>query len=433
MDPDRWARVKAAYHSALGRDPSERSAFLKQACGDDREILVEVESLLAQASDDSFLERPAWQAGDPGGDEPGPVESAAGYEHPAGPQAEATATRRHPFLWVVWLVTAGVIAGLGYAAWRLPQDVPAFGWSEARRGGLWRVTGVSAAGPAAGKLQPGDILLSLNGDVYVAWSGTLPYRRVLGAGASYRIQVGRGGATVDYALRTDRTRPNRLPDYMIGLAWCAIGLFIGFARPQDGLARLAFAASTLTGLSFLGVVVPMPLYALQPWHVLGYHFFYRFPGEPPRAKGVEDAALAAVPRLGSVPGVWVVDKMAPVCTGSPIRYAAAGRSSWPSARVVVDDHRRSGDARRGGSRRPQISRAHRPRSAPPLPLGSHWGSRGSGTGGGVGRTELCPPESRRRFVASSGIHLELDQPGGERLQRRAPAVRRLCGSQAPGV
>jgi hypothetical protein len=285
MDPDRWARVKAAYHSALGRDPGERSAFLKQACGDDREILVEVESLLAQASGDSFLERPAWQAGDPGGDEPGPVESAAGYEHPAGPQAEATATRRHPFLWVVWLVTAGVIAGLGYAAWRLPQDVPAFGWSEARRGGLWRVTGVSAAGPAAGKLQPGDILLSLNGDVYVAWSGTLPYRRVLGAGASYRIQVRRGGATVDYALRTDRTRPNRLPDYMIGLAWCAIGLFIGFARPQDGLARLAFAASTLTGLSFLGVVVPMPLYALQPWHVLGYHFFYRFPGEPPRARG----------------------------------------------------------------------------------------------------------------------------------------------------
>jgi len=174
-------------------------------------ILLEVESLLAQASGDSFLERPAWQAGDPGGDEPGPVESAAGYEHPAGPQAEATATRRHPFLWVVWLVTAGVIAGLGYAAWRLPQDVPAFGWSEARRDGLWRVTGVSAAGPAAGKLQPGDILLSLNGDVYVAWSGTLPYRRVLGAGASYRIQVRRGGATVDYALRTDRTRPTGYP------------------------------------------------------------------------------------------------------------------------------------------------------------------------------------------------------------------------------
>jgi len=131
----------------------------------------------------------------------------------------------------------------------------------------------------------GDILLSLDGDAHVARSGTLPYRRVLATGASYRIQVRRGGATVEYALRTDRRRPNRLTDYMIGLAWCAIGLFIGFARPQDGLARLAFTASTLTGLSFLGVLVLMPLYALKPVHVLGYHFFYWFPGDPPRARG----------------------------------------------------------------------------------------------------------------------------------------------------
>src|SRR5664279_5382376 len=118
MDPDRWQRVKAVYHSALDRDPGERAAFLEHTGRDDREMLSEVESLLAQASGDSFLERPAWQAGDPGGDESGPSEPSAGYEHPTGPKVEDTATRRHPFLWVVWPVLVGLIAAFGYAAWK---------------------------------------------------------------------------------------------------------------------------------------------------------------------------------------------------------------------------------------------------------------------------------------------------------------------------
>jgi len=274
MDPDRWARVKAVYHSALDRDPGERAAFLERACRDDREMLSEVGSLLAQTSDDSFLERPAWQDSEPGNDESSPNEPA-----------EDVPARRHPLVWVVWLAAAGVIAGVGYAAWKLPQGLPAFGWSEAQRAGQWQVTGVDPAGPAADKLQPGDALLSLNGDPNVVHSGTLPYRRVMGVGESYRIQVKRAGATRECVLQVDRSRPNWLVRFLIGLAWCAIGVFIGFVRPQDGLARLAFAASSLTGLGFLNVVVLMPLYALQPWHVLGYHFFYLFPGDPPRARG----------------------------------------------------------------------------------------------------------------------------------------------------
>ena len=155
MDPDRWERVKAVYHSALDQDPGERAAFLEHACQDDREILREVESLLGQASGDSFLERPAWQAAEPRGDESGPSNPPGGYEHPAGPRAEDTLTPRHPFLWVVWVVLAGLIAAFGYAAWKMPRDISAFGWWEARRGVVWQVTGVDPAGPAAGKLQPG--------------------------------------------------------------------------------------------------------------------------------------------------------------------------------------------------------------------------------------------------------------------------------------
>jgi eukaryotic-like serine/threonine-protein kinase len=61
MGPEQWERVKEVYHAALNRDPRERAAFLADACRGDQEILREVESLLAHGSDDSFLERPAWQ------------------------------------------------------------------------------------------------------------------------------------------------------------------------------------------------------------------------------------------------------------------------------------------------------------------------------------------------------------------------------------
>jgi eukaryotic-like serine/threonine-protein kinase len=284
MEPARWERVKALFHSVLDQPPGERAAFLERACPDDPELLREVESLLAQVSVDSFLEKPAWQGAEPKSDEPGSSASAIGRESSAPFHAENPAARRHPFLWVVWLVTAWVIAGLGVAVWKLTQDVAVFGWSEARRGGLWQVTTVDPGGSAAGKLQSGDVLLSLNGDAVVARSGTLPYRRLLRAGASYRVRVRRGGTTLEYALYTGR-RPRSPVGYSIGLAWCVIGLFIGFARPQDRLAQLAFVASTQTGLGFLDAVPVMPLYALRPLHVLGYHFFYRFPGDPPRARG----------------------------------------------------------------------------------------------------------------------------------------------------
>ena len=144
-------------------------------------------------------------------------------------------------------------------------------------------------GTRGGQTSAGDILFSLDGDTSIARNGTKLYRMFLDIGEGYRVQVRRGGATAEVALHTDRARPNLtslLFYFLLGLTWCAIGLFIGFARPQDAVARLAFAAATLTGFVFLQVTNLQALYALQPLHVvLGYHFFYRFPGNPPRARG----------------------------------------------------------------------------------------------------------------------------------------------------
>jgi eukaryotic-like serine/threonine-protein kinase len=59
-EPAPWDRVKKLFQAALEQPPEKRVPFLREACGGDREVLREVESLLSaheQAGD--FAERPA--------------------------------------------------------------------------------------------------------------------------------------------------------------------------------------------------------------------------------------------------------------------------------------------------------------------------------------------------------------------------------------
>jgi eukaryotic-like serine/threonine-protein kinase len=59
-DAGSWDRVKRVFQSALERSPDTRPAFLDGACGDDRSLRVEVESLLrAHEEAGSFADRPA--------------------------------------------------------------------------------------------------------------------------------------------------------------------------------------------------------------------------------------------------------------------------------------------------------------------------------------------------------------------------------------
>jgi hypothetical protein len=62
MDDDvrRWNRVKQVFQDALERRADERGLFVRDACGDDRELQSEVESLLAaHAAAGGFAEGPA--------------------------------------------------------------------------------------------------------------------------------------------------------------------------------------------------------------------------------------------------------------------------------------------------------------------------------------------------------------------------------------
>lgn len=48
MTPDRFARIETLYHAARARSPDARPAFLAEACGADKELRLDVESLLEQ-------------------------------------------------------------------------------------------------------------------------------------------------------------------------------------------------------------------------------------------------------------------------------------------------------------------------------------------------------------------------------------------------
>ncbi|HTG90055.1 MAG TPA: serine/threonine-protein kinase, partial [Vicinamibacterales bacterium] len=62
MDAERWSRVKELFHAALERDPSQRDAFLAEACRDDADpqgLRTEIDRLLAaHAQAGGFIEVP---------------------------------------------------------------------------------------------------------------------------------------------------------------------------------------------------------------------------------------------------------------------------------------------------------------------------------------------------------------------------------------
>jgi serine/threonine protein kinase/Tfp pilus assembly protein PilF len=60
MDPERWQQIDQLFHAALGRNGSERAAFLAEACVGDESLRQEVEALLSSHHlAVSFMETPA--------------------------------------------------------------------------------------------------------------------------------------------------------------------------------------------------------------------------------------------------------------------------------------------------------------------------------------------------------------------------------------
>jgi len=60
MKPERWEQVAQLHRAVLEHEPSQRAAFLQQACAGDEGLRLEVESLLAYEREaEGFIEAPA--------------------------------------------------------------------------------------------------------------------------------------------------------------------------------------------------------------------------------------------------------------------------------------------------------------------------------------------------------------------------------------
>ena len=202
-------------------------------------------------------------------------------------EGHETARRVARFRIIVVLAAAlvlGVCAACVATLARHEGRYPTFGWSAAQRGGAWVVAGVDSAGPAAGLVRVSDRLVSFDGDTLIGQFGPGWFGLTQRIGGTYTLGIERDGRDVTQRLAMGATESwlgTRLIFLVVSFVWCAVGLFIGWSRPDQATARLAFAAAVATGLVYFQVGVypfPFPGGILQPLHmVLGYHFFYRFP------------------------------------------------------------------------------------------------------------------------------------------------------------
>lgn len=49
MTPERWRRIEEVFTATIALAPFERASYLRDACGEDAELVREIESLLASA------------------------------------------------------------------------------------------------------------------------------------------------------------------------------------------------------------------------------------------------------------------------------------------------------------------------------------------------------------------------------------------------
>jgi hypothetical protein len=73
MDAARWRQIEQMYHSALKKDPEHRISFLAANCGEEKDLLRLVVSLLAESGSTGAMVDPAREP-----DAGGQVESSTG-------------------------------------------------------------------------------------------------------------------------------------------------------------------------------------------------------------------------------------------------------------------------------------------------------------------------------------------------------------------
>jgi eukaryotic-like serine/threonine-protein kinase len=332
MTSERWRQISAAFQRAVTLDHAARNTWLDEVCEGDLELRAEVEDMLA-----AYIE----------GEAPFAAASAATTlsmlpTHTTTIVAGKKA-RRLPFLLATAAIGVVTTALFVYGAWLLVRyggQSIATGWDEGFTGGRFVVSRIDPEGPARDLLQPGDRIVAWNGVPPLPGLGTGPHRGLLASGGQYALTIERPDGQHTLGLEVipgPSMLAVRVTYFFTSLVWCAIGLWIGLARPELPVARLAAASSLSVGIVFLGIGVLRAGGLWAPLHVVvGYHFFCRFPsGEPTR--GLWRWTLMLLYAAGlvfAVPYLWMTAVLKTQGVAEAARYAWAVEATGPLGLLV---------------------------------------------------------------------------------------------------
>jgi hypothetical protein len=188
--------------------------------------------------------------------------------------------RHPPFLWfavAASLCTFGVLAidciivlthlGIAY------DD----GWRAERRGTQYYVAAVKPGGPAMGRLQLGDRVLTIIGDPrlehidpeFRAWF--LPLDR------PYMVRVERSNTALDVRVSFTRVSSGRsvldlLAYTAVSLSFLVMGTIMAIAKPNESVTRVGFLAGVTIALQMLFADLTAVSTGLRGWELTFAHF-----------------------------------------------------------------------------------------------------------------------------------------------------------------
>jgi hypothetical protein len=180
--------------------------------------------------------------------------------------AETTHKRVPLFAAIATLCVFLVASLLVVSLWGFVRQggVPAVeSWSAKPIANAWMVATVDTNGPAAGKLNPGDRILSINGSNSAAEFG--PSLELTKPSASYKIEVDRKGKMFRYQLPVwhGAAYPaHYIVFILLSLLFFIVAIWIAMARPNYRTAQVAFFVFLAGAIVFASQTVqafPPPL------------------------------------------------------------------------------------------------------------------------------------------------------------------------------
>ena len=153
---------------------------------------------------------------------------------------------KHPFFWVV-VIAAVFAACVCVAAWAMVYKYAGLAKEGFQVDGQMRIIRVYPGGPAEGKLEVGDTILTVNGHS-TNYTAFIQEFTNLSPGTAYTLEIERNAIKQSVAMKLvlhyspDRSLITELPAIIVAPGFLLLAVLIGLLRPAEPIIRHFFAA-----------------------------------------------------------------------------------------------------------------------------------------------------------------------------------------------